>query len=132
MAINSGIPNQDGLSTQYIFTAVAPGGTPGPASAPASSLKVFTPGQASTGKQGSATTETLAAAGIVVPVQQILGESNEASGLFADISAGVPTHGQIPSPAPTVKTFTGAASTGLQPAVTTPFTNSGWGTKSVV
>ena len=141
MSINSGIPNQDGLSTQYIYTAVKPAGSPGPASQPATSIKVFTPGQASTGQQGSATTETLASAGITVPVQQILGESHEAEAgdaadvspaIYADISAGAPSAGQPPTPAPTVKVASGAASTGNQPTQTTPFTSSQWSTKSSV
>ena len=140
MAINSGIPNQQGLTTQYIYTAVKPAGTPGPASTPGSSLKVFTPGQASTGQQGSATTETLAAAGITIPVMQILSglHEGEAGGdatdpsIYASISSGAPTAGQEPNPVPTVKVATGAASTGLQPTQTTPFASSQWSTKSSV
>lgn len=135
MAINSGIPNQTGLDTTYIFTAAAPGGTPGPASAPASSLLVAVPNQASAAggdaQQVAAATETLASAGITVPVEQILGESQEA-GLFASIEASAPTAGVPPTPAPTVKEFTGTASDGNQPSVSTPFTGTGWGTKSVV
>ena len=141
MSINSGIPNQDGLSTQYIYTVAKPSGSPGPASQPSTSIKVFTLGQASTGQQGSATTETLASAGITVPVQQLLGESHEAEAgdvsdvapaIYADISAGAPTAGLAPTPAPTVKIASGAASTGNQPGQTTPFTSSQWNTKSSV
>ena len=140
MAVNSGVPNQTGLATPYIFTAVAPGGTPPPASEPGSALKVFTPGQASTGVVGSATTETLGAAGITIPVDQLVGElhdgADEANGTVADplgtITASAPTAGVPPTPAPTLKEFSGAASTGQQPAVTTPFTDTGWATKSAV
>ena len=138
MAINSGVPNQSGLSTQYIYTGVA-SGTPGPASSQgAGNIKVLTPGQASTGQQTAPSTETIAAAGITIPVQQLLGDLHEGEAqaqtlaIYAEVSAGAPTAGQAPTPAPTVKVASSAASTGQQPAVTTPFTQSGWGTKSVV
>jgi hypothetical protein len=137
MSINSGVPNQSGLSTPYIFTAVAPGGTPPPASEPGSALKVFVPGQASTGQQGSAATETLGAAGITVPVEQIVGEVQksgfQANGSLstavpvATVSAGAPQAGSPPpDPAPTVKEATGAASTGNQPSGNTPFSSNQW------
>lgn len=148
MAINSGVPNQEGLSTTYIFTATFPGGTPNPASEAGSAVKVFTPGQASSpggdAQQAGGTTETLAAAGITVPVEQIVGELHDATDQangsvnytplpLATISAGSPTVGQEPSPAPTVKEFaTAENSDGQQPSVTTPFTGTGWSTKSVV
>ena len=131
MAVNSGMPNQTGLATPYIFTAVAPGGTPGPASAPSASLKVYTLGQASTGVVGSATTESIGDAGITVPVNQVVGEIQEA-GVFGTITASAPTAGVPPTPAPTVKSATSAASTGQQPAVSSPFTDGSWTTKSVV
>lgn len=144
MAINSGVPNQSGLASPFVFTAVAPGGTPPPASQPGSALKVYTPGQASAPggdlQQAGPTTETLGAAGITVPVEQVVGELNdvadEANETTADVlgtvSAGAPTAGVPATPAPTVKEFSGAASTGQQPVVTTPFTGTGWATKSVV
>ena len=140
MSVNSGIPNQEGLSQQYIFTSVKPAGAPGPASAQTTALKVFTPGQASNGQQGHPTVETLAAAGLVIPVEQISGEvhtldgeANEAAPIvYADIKSGVPVPGQAPNPAPTMKAGTGTASGGHQPAVTTPFTNAQWATKSAV
>ena len=148
MALNSGIPNQEGLSTTYIYTAVAPGGTPGPASTPGSSLVVFTPGQASAPggdrQQVAGTTETLIAAGITIPVAQTVSELhtvlNEANGSldydptpYGTVSAGAPTAGQEPSPMPTLYHFnTAEPSNGQQPAVSTPFTNAGWSVKTVV
>jgi hypothetical protein len=144
MALNSGMPNQSGISTTYIYTAVAPVGTPGPASTPGSALKVFTPSQASTGQQGSATTETLVSAGITIPPVQVVGEihaGGEADGnllsaaptTHGTASSGAPTPGQEPSPAPTTYVAnTAAASTGQQPAVTVPFTNAPWAVKTIL
>ena len=130
MAINSGIPNREGIAALDIYTSVSPGGTPGPASSNgAGNVKIFSLPVASTGDTQHLPSTTT---GPTVPVDQIVGESHEASGVFATISAGAPAAGQSPDPAPTVKAANGGASTGQQPAVTAPFTDSLWSTKSVV
>ena len=130
MAINSGIPNREGITVLDIYTSVSPGGTPGPASTNgAGNVKIYSLPAASTGDTQKLPGTTT---GPTVPVDQIVGESHEVSGVFATISAGSPTAGQSPAPAPTVKAANGGASTGQQPAVTTPYTDAAWSTKSVV
>lgn len=139
MAINSGIPNQDGIATTYIYTGVAAVGAPGPASSQgAGTIKAYSlPAASNSNTNVPPVTTTIPN----VPVMQILGESHELEpmaggivtpGIFADITASAPTAGQAPTPAPTVKVASAAAATGQQPAVTTPFTQSGWATKSTV
>jgi hypothetical protein len=145
MAINSGIPPQNGLNVSNVIFTSKLSGTPGPASeAGQSSLLVVTPGGASTGQQAALSTESLSSAGVTAAPEGLVGEihgaSYQANGSveaepipLATASSGSPTAGAPPTPAPTVVGFTTAeASNGQQPNVTTPFSNAGWNTISSV
>jgi hypothetical protein len=118
------IPNQEGISTPYIFTSDSGG------------VKVFITPAASTGQQASfPATETPAAKGITVPVRQVLSEYIEA-GIFGAIGA-TGAAGTAPDANTTTKVASQSASTGNEANNTAktsnPFLNNPpWSTKSVV
>ena len=117
------IPNQTDISTLHIYTSTSSGG-----------VQVFETPAASTGQQASAPhTETPAAAGITVPVRQVLGEYTE-SGTFASVNSGNPSKGQEEGDNTVVKVASQSHSTGNEQNNTadnsSPYATSPWSTKS--
>lgn len=120
------IPNQTDLPTLYIYTTTKSGG-----------VQVFETPAKSNGQQASApATQTPGAAGIVVPVRQVLGEYVE-SGNFAAVNSGPPSAGQEQGVNTITKVAAQSHSTGNEqnntPDNSNPYLNSPpWSTKSVV
>ena len=115
------IPNQTDLRTLKIYTSTKNGG-----------VQVYETPAASTGQQASfPATETPAAAGIVVPVRQVLGEYNEA-GIFASIEGSAPAAGDVEGADTVVKVAAQSTSTGAQPPTDSTYLHAPWSTKSVV
>ena len=117
------IPNQTDMSPLKIYTSTQVGG-----------VQVFETPAASVGLQGSApATETITAAGLVVPPRQVLGEYNEV-GNFAAVKNGEPAAGQVEGVTTVMKVAAQSTSTGNEQNNTTDslYLHTPWATKVAV
>ena len=116
------IPSQTDMSPLKIYTSTQAGG-----------VQVFETPAASIGKQGShPATETIAAAGLVVPPRQVLGEYHEV-GNFAAVK-GALAAGQEEGVTTVTKVAAQSTSTGNEQNNTSdsPYLHAPWSTKSSV
>ena|ERR1039458_9434938 len=142
------VPNELGLpgTIPTLWTGRAPAGTPPPASLAGDYVGSYVPA-ASTGQvQDESQISIVSVLDVLSPMfvnsdtteQQLLGEYvlNDADIadegfaasviILAEQPSGNPTQGQEPTPTPTIFFTSGNASTGQQPAVNDPFTDSMW------
>lgn len=118
------IPSEVGNTsvTPKIYTSTKAGG-----------VQTFTAPSASTGQQAATPAlQTIAAAGITVPVRQVLGEWIE-TGNLASVNSGAPVAGQEGA-GTVVKVAAQVTSTGNEQNnnTTNPYLVAPWSTKSVV